>query len=141
MTSSIAHLLRFHLTSRRRAAARVATTSRARRPPPPLDERGPEAPQRRASAGGRRPPLYVAVLVREAEGLLKLVLTRPARVTVPGESYASERITLAIGGVITVAGRDVSVDGAAHLQFATAAEAKAFAAAAGEPTTAVRVSV
>ena len=28
--------------------------------------------------------LYGAVLVRETEGLLKLVLTRPARVTVPG---------------------------------------------------------
>ena len=28
--------------------------------------------------------LYSALLVRETEGLLKLVLTRPARVTVPG---------------------------------------------------------
>ena len=53
----------------------------------------------------------------------------------PGETHASERIALAIGGVITVAGRDANVDGAAHLQFATAAEAKAFAAAVGEPTT------
>ena len=79
--------------------------------------------------------LYVAALVRETEGLLKLVLTRPARVTVPGETHASERTALAIGGVITVTGRDANIDGAAHLQFATAAEAKAFAAAAGEPTT------
>ena len=35
--------------------------------------------------------LYGAVLVRETEGLLKLVLTRPARVTVPGETDASAR--------------------------------------------------
>ena len=79
--------------------------------------------------------LYGAVLVRETEGLLKLVLTRPARVTVPGETDASARVALALGGAISVAGRDVSVgDGAAALQFATSAEAEAFASAAGDPT-------
>ena len=40
--------------------------------------------------------LYGAVLVRETEGLLKLVLTRPARVTVPGETDASARVALAL---------------------------------------------
>ena len=53
----------------------------------------------------------------------------------PGETDASARIVLAIGGGIAVAGCDVSVgDGAAALKFATTAEAEAFAAAAGEPT-------
>ena len=89
--------------------------------------------------------LYSALLVRETEGLLKLVLTRPARVTVPGETDASARVALALGGAISVDGRDVSVGdsilswkagsmSAAALQFATSAEAEAFASAAGEPT-------
>ena len=53
----------------------------------------------------------------------------------PGETDASARVALALGGGISVDGRDVTVgDGAAQLQFATAAEAEAFAAAAGEPT-------
>ena len=79
--------------------------------------------------------LYSALLVRETEGLLKLVLTRPARVTVPGETDASARVALTLGGAISVDGRDVTVgDCAAQLQFATSAEAEAFASAAGEPT-------
>ena len=79
--------------------------------------------------------LYSALLVRETEGLLKLVLTRPARVTVPGETDASARVALALGGGISVDGRDVTVgDGAAQLQFATSAEAEAFTSAAGDPT-------
>ena len=52
-----------------------------------------------------------------------------------GETDASARVALALGGGISVDGRDVTVgDGAAQLQFATAAEAEAFASAAGEPT-------
>ena len=72
----------------------------------------------------------------------------------PGETDASARVALTLGGAISVDGRDVTVgvrlvrehrrilpdglrlvrDGAAQLQFATSAEAEAFASAAGEPT-------